>query len=568
MLEALLHYRGADTGVVAEPPTLGSGNTSRRNDAIRPPVAARPRHAADCALPPNLSLGAKALPVRSPLAAGVQAFSIGTLVGHLQDAILVGLGLMHGVFQSIKKNAVFVKPVFGGKGVFYSQGPDSFVLWASVVDNTGSIRCYCSCDGNELEENVGARVRMGVSSTCTHAVTHFLALHAVALNLLCDSVADLLCRRPNLDGSPTCPTDVHAELAHEGKNGRRVHVVAYNGIMCVVVTPPTAAKQRRPICRYVPFRTRNVLCLHSLALKPSASGYEGFDDNRGNDEEADAAAAACAAQDGGGAAGVLGGAGHQGGDDGAVVADDGLHDDVFNYGAQEKPGQPPDAPPPATSGTRNKNGAPRIYADTDRLRRARNMLPCKTEAVKCARYDQITRGHAEQTGNDQHLFEENCLHCGHAVGSLHAGKMATQHTLSGRVPVVTHAGVCSNTDCGRTVPFDGSRLGLFSYSAKTVFTRTFLDVILFTIISTKSSISAASAASALQLHCTGAIYDGDLAKSRQELGRATDEYSRTLIVPRGLYKCSRCYSCSESPYAAVVADGQTLGIFLDPSYPF
>jgi len=166
------------------------------------------------------------------------------------------------------------------------------------------------------------------------------------------------------------------------------------------------------------------------------------------------------------------------------------------------------------------------------------------------------------------LFEESCLDCGHAVGSLQDGKMATLHTLSGRVPVVTHAGVCSNTECGKTVPFDGSRLGLFSYSAKTVYTRTFLDVILFTIISTKSSISAASAASAFQLHCTGAIFDGDSAKSRQEFGRATDEYSRTLIVPRNLYKCSKCYRCSETPYAAVVADGQTLRIFRDQSYPF
>jgi len=176
-------------------------------------------------------LGAKALPERSPLAAGVQDFSIGTLVGHLQDAILVGLGLMHRDLQSSKKNAVFAKPVFGGKGVFYSQGPDSFVVWASVMEKTGSVRCYCSCGGEEMKENVGARVRMGVSSTCSHAVAHLLALHAVALKLLCESVADLLHRRPNLDGSPARPTDVNAEPAFEGKDGRSVHGVAYNRIM-------------------------------------------------------------------------------------------------------------------------------------------------------------------------------------------------------------------------------------------------------------------------------------------------------------------------------------------------
>lgn len=118
------------------------------------------------------------------------------------------------------------------------------------------------------------------------------------------------------------------------------------------------------------------------------------------------------------------------------------------------------------------------------------------------------------------------------------------------------------------MPFDGSHLGLFCYSARTVYTRTFLDVILFTIIATKNSISAASATSAFQLHCTGAIFDGDSAKSRQDLGRATDEFSRTLIVPRRLYKCSTCYGSSQTPYAAVVADGQTIGIFRDAAHPF
>ena len=566
MLEALLHYRGADTGVVAEPPRLGSDNARRRKDALRPPIAAPPRRTTDGMLPPNLSLGAKALPVRSPLAEGVQDFSIGTLAGHLQDAILVGLGLMHGDLQSTKRKAVFVRPVFGGKGVFYSQGPDSFVVWASVTDSTGSVRCYCSCGGEDLKENVGARVRMGVSSTCSHAVAHVLALRAVALKLLCASVPDLLRRRPNLDASPSRPTDVHAEPAFVGKDGRSVHVVAYNRIMCVVVTPPTAAKQTRPVCRHVPCRTRNVLCVHSLAVKPSAAGYDGFYDEPGNEEDADAAARA--AQDRGGANDVSGHAKRHDGDDGAAACDGGPHDDFDIHGEQEQPGPPPGTAPPATHGARNKKGAPRIFADTDRLRRARNMLPCRTEAAKCAHFDKIARGQTQPAGNDQKLFEEDCLDCGHAVGNLQAGKMATLHTLSGRVPVVTHAGVCSNADCGKTVPFDGSRLGLFSYSDKTVYTRTFLDIILFTIISTKSSISAASAASAFQLHCTGAIFDGDSAKSRQELGRATDEYSRTLIVPRNLYKCSKCYGCSETPYAAVVADGQTLGIFRDQSYPF
>jgi len=39
-------------------------------------------------------------------------------------------------------------------------------------------------------------------------------------------------------------------------------------------------------------------------------------------------------------------------------------------------------------------------------------------------------------------------------------------------------------------------------------------------------------------------------------------------VPRTLFKCIDCYHCSQTPYEAVVADGQTIGIFRDASFPF
>lgn len=95
-----------------------------------------------------------------------------------------------------------------------------------------------------------------------------------------------------------------------------------------------------------------------------------------------------------------------------------------------------------------------------------------------------------------------------------------------------------------------------------------LDVILFSIISTKSSISAAAAVSTYQLHCGGAITDGDSAQTRQDLSNATDAYSRTLLVQRNNFKCEDCYHSAEMPYSAVVADGQTIGIFRDSSFPF
>lgn len=113
-------------------------------------------------------------------------------------------------------------------------------------------------------------------------------------------------------------------------------------------------------------------------------------------------------------------------------------------------------------------------------------------------------------------------------------------------PCAKHKWVCialydKGDACGATVKFDGIEKGLCAVSEKTVYTRTMLDVILFTIISTKSSISAASAVSTYQLHCSGAITDGDSAQTRQELSNATEAYYRTLMVPCNPFKCEDCY---------------------------
>jgi len=94
---------------------------------------------------------------------------------------------------------------------------------------------------------------------------------------------------------------------------------------------------------------------------------------------------------------------------------------------------------------------------------------------------------------------------------------AELHTLSGPAKVFTRDWVCPNEACRETVRFDGSEFGLFAYNSKTVYTRTLLDIIFFMIISTKSSISAASAVSAFHLHCSGSVNCHDSAQTRQEL---------------------------------------------------
>lgn len=121
--------------------------------------------------------------------------------------------------------------------------------------------------------------------------------------------------------------------------------------------------------------------------------------------------------------------------------------------------------------------------------------------------------------------------------------------------------------CGKTVKFDGSAVGLFAYSEVNVYTCTLLDFILFTVISPKSSIFAAAAVSAFQLHCSGGIIDGERAQTRQELSNATDQYSRTLLVPSALFKCNTCYHSSTTQYMAVVTGGETISIFRAASFP-
>lgn len=567
MLEALLYYHGSSERVRAVRPRQGASSDGGRRDVLRSPVGQPPQPAtlaaadADQGLPPLLSLGSKTLrPQPRPLAEG-EDHSIAGLVGTVQDAIMIGLGLMQLDVRTAKSKAAVVRPVFGGRGVFYALGADVFVVWAALTG--GAVSSYCSCGGQELKENVGAHVRMGMSSSCAHAAAHILALRAVALHVVCASVPDLLRLYPSLDGSLVTPADVQAVQVFEGDDGRATHVVAYNQLLSIVQTPPTQAKQRRPVCRHVPCRTRNVRCIHSLAVKPAAAGYGGFDDDGGD--------------------GAADGGARPDGHNAEADADDRIEEDTRGLSYDESTdagiegsgadghaehGHASTAPPLAPRGSRSKKGKPRVFADTDCLRRARNLLPCSKETSQCARYDAIARGQIQPEDEDLKLFEDRCLVCGHAVGEVLAGKAAELFTLSGRVGVVVHAAVCSNANCGKVVPFDGAGVGLYRDSDKTVYTRTFLDVILFTIITTKSSISAASATSAFQLHCTGAIHDGDSANARQKLGRATDEYSRTMIVPRNLYKCSKCYYCSQTPYLAVVADGQTIGIFRDAAYPF
>lgn len=458
--------------------------------------------------------------------------SIARLASRLQDALLQSVGVLDEELRMTTVDGV-QRPVLRGRAIFHRYRKRSLVVWAASTSR--SVACYCSCGGDSLQENVSARVMTRISSTCGHAAAYARALSAAAAHLRYASPVELLQRHSTLDNSKAAASEAVVVNVEAEEDGRRTHVVGYNGIWCVVLTAALRARRSRPVCTHVPCRTRSSFCIHSCAVKAPLAGY-GADD---------------------GGAGV---------DDAIEV--DGSDDDA-NGGSQLDEGAPAADPRgrPAAPNARRK-GQERQFIDTDCTRRARNMLPCAFEIAACRRWDEFARGEAVPDASDLDLFEDVCTTCGSGTGHFSASVSAALHTLSGVLTVRTCKRKCTELSCGKEVDFDGSRLGLFCYSEKTVYTRTFLDVILFTIFSTKSSISAASAVSAFYLHCTGAANEYDTVQSRQELSKATDQYSRTLIVPQTLFKCVKCYNASSQPYLAIVADGQTIGVFRESSFPF
>lgn len=137
MMEALLHYRGPATDARAERARLLAVSGCRQQDESRPPAAAPPQRMADGgraddgAQPVDLSLGGKSLPAKPAPLSGAQDILIGTLVGHLQDAVMAGLGLMREDVRPSAPKAAVVRPVFGGRAVFYAHGYEVFVVCAA-----------------------------------------------------------------------------------------------------------------------------------------------------------------------------------------------------------------------------------------------------------------------------------------------------------------------------------------------------------------------------------------------------------------------------------------------------
>ena len=535
LLQALLQHRGAGLNVRAEPMvgTRGPDGTRAASPDPLPSGASRARSR-------GVGAAQQAFDVE-----GRAAF-VAALSCQLLDALLVGLDLVLPDVELMGRKGPVIVPVPGGRAVFVRSATEApYVVWAAATKT--SVCTFCSCGTASKDENVGARVRSSKSSTCMHAEAYSQALQQAVKHFLCSTTRALLRLYPAIDNFSVNALHVDTFMMQPLPDGAAIHVVGYNHIWCIVHTPGARTRKTRPVCQHVPCRTRNSRCLHSFAVKPPIGGYGGFNNPAKE------------------------GAENKGDDDGGAASENSDQ----NGGAE---GEARTAPPPAASTAprrrrpaahaAKKKGQERVYLDTDYRRRARNLLPCASETRVCLVWDGVARGTPLPADVGEDLYESKCHKCGTAAGVRGPAVLGDLYTLSGPTKIRTRQWLCPDKECAEIVRFDGSDYGLFAYNAETIYTRTLLDVILFTVISTKSSISAATAVSAFNLHCSGAVHANDSTQTRQELSYATDQYSRTLIVPRSLYRCVDCYHCSETPYAAVVADGQTIGIFREASFPF
>jgi len=132
------------------------------------------------------------------------------------------------------------------------------------------------------------------------------------------------------------------------------------------------------------------------------------------------------------------------------------------------------------------------------------------------------------------------------------------------VAVLLRQWTCS---CGELVPYDGAHDSVFSSSKETVFTRTFLDVMTQMVFTGHGTLSSAASVLCFLLESTMSLSGATSGLARQTLISAAHRFSRTLIVPAALFRCSKCKKAGDRPYLAVIADGQVISILRNQSQP-
>lgn len=198
----------------------------------------------------------------------------------LQDAILVGVGVLDEELNKAAGDGV-QRPVLGGRAIVHRHDSRLVVVW--VAQAKMGVRHYCSCGGENSEENVSARVRTAVSSSCRHASALALALRDVIAHLRCSSAFDLLRKYPMLNNLRASSAEALSVEVENSSDGSRAHVVGYNGVWSGLLTSPLRARRSRPVCMHVPCRTRSAFCIRSCAVKPPLGGYSGSENGDGDE---------------------------------------------------------------------------------------------------------------------------------------------------------------------------------------------------------------------------------------------------------------------------------------------
>jgi len=423
--------------------------------------------------------------------------------------------------------------VAGGAAVALSEGERAYVTWCTYVH--GSVIYLCTCGGHGGAESIEVRSFVGTSSTCSHARALKASFHQLVHAVGVSDDSGLIEMYPVLNNAAAEPsTECAVYLATKTATKMAVFAVLDQGAWAAVTVRRRLGKksksnkrtQLRAACTQVSCAKHHWWCPHASAasrwsteLRLAATLADGM---------------------------------------GGSSLPDGLNDVRL----------PSSAPSRAPLTPSQQGAADAAFSDETRWRNSRNLLPCKGEVDDCLLFDKLAAaGRAGGTPSflPDVLCEAHCFSCGaeyNGMGVKNTG--AVLHTLRGRVSLSLRQWVCS---CGKEVPYDGAHETLFASTSKTVFTRTFMDVMSQMVFTGHSTLSSAASVLCFLLEATDSLSGAPSGLARQTLIAAAHRYARTLIVPADLFRCGKCKVVGDRPYIAIVADGEVLSILRNQSQP-
>ena len=401
-----------------------------------------------------------------------------------------------------------VNAVAGGAAVVLTEGEKGHVAWMRR-GMSGTIS-LCSCGGRRGAESIEMRAFAGASSICVHGYALKDAAAALVSMGAVQAVEALLDQYPVLDAERTTPVDV-LDVHYGTKTGKKM------GVFAVLEAHQWAAVTIRR--RMAKGKSKKRMGLRAACSHLACANHWTCSHAAAVNDWCRQARAAVAVADG------VGGQFH--------IRDADVHLSTFVWRTSG-------GPAPAGRGADDAR-----YSDETRWRSVRNMLPCEGEVADCLVLDELAdvgRG-GPQLVFQQPLREAQCYKCRAPYQSSSVSTTgAILHTLRGRVSVQLEEWLCS---CGTHVPYGGAHDSLFDSSKKTVFTRTFLDVMAQMVFTGHSTLSSAAGVFSFLLEVTKSLPGGRQSLSRKLLTTAIHRYTRTLLLPSALFRCLACYKTVE-----------------------